>query len=158
LQNRHDKKEHDDIHKSLLETLSENLHDIYNRLNKIKQNSNTYDFDQNFYQHFGFEYFDIDISKAVIIKLMDVKLFPENKDIFKRIIKLFDMLQLLNGQIKNYGNLLLSGVTDASPNNSLQSDRFEIFTKIDSITAFIKDNYSQNNSSLMEEIENIKID
>ena len=150
----HNKKEHNDIYKSLLDTLSGNVQDIDDRLKKIKQNPNTPDND--FKQPLGFKYFDTDILKASIFKLMDATLFPKNINVFNRVIKLINNLLLLNVGIKNYGNLRLAKWTDSGADNSLQSNQQAIFNKIDNILAFIGSNYGQSNFSLMEDIENIK--
>ncbi len=150
----HDREEHNDIYRSLLDALSGNMQDIDDRLKKIKQNSKA--FDNNFKQYFGFEYFDTDILKAVLFKLMDVKLFPENKNVFNRVMKLINNLLSFNVRIKHYENLLLSGEKDPGSNNSLQSNKQEILMIIDNILDFIESNYGQSNFSLMKDIENIK--
>lgn len=151
---KNDKEKQNSIYRSLLDTLIHNIQDINDRLKNLKQNPNK--FNNNFHQHFGFEYFNTDIPKAVIVKLMDVKLFPENKDVFNRIIKLINDLSYLNDKIKIYENLLSLNKRDAGSSNPLQYNMNDILIKIENILVFIESNYGQSQYSIIQEIENIK--
>ena len=84
---RHDKKEHDGIHKSLLETLIQEIKYINK---KLKENN------------IGSEYYDVSIQNEVIIKLLDTELFFNNRDVFDKIRLLTHYLLILNEKIKNY--------------------------------------------------------
>ncbi len=90
---KNDKEEKNDIYKNLIETL---IQEIDYTDKKLKENGSIWS-----------EYYDIDIQKAIIIKLLDTELFFKNPNVLNNIRRLIHVLPILNQKIENYKSIVL---------------------------------------------------
>ena len=105
LQNRQFKKDEKDkkeILKSQLRTLAQGIEDDFKRLKDLRNTiyGNAY----------PREYFDIHIKESIITELTKTILFPANKDIFVRVVRMLRRMTLLNKQIE-FMQDIISGKT-----------------------------------------------
>ena len=84
----HDREVQNDIYRSLLDTLIQEIKYIDK---KLKENGDIFS-----------EYYDVSIQNEIIIKLLDTELFFKNRNVFDDIRSLTRYLLILNIKIENY--------------------------------------------------------
>ena len=137
-----DKKE---ILRSQLLALAQSIEDDFKRLNDLKSiiNGNGY----------PREYFESNIKESIIIYITKTYIFPTNKDIFDRAIRMIRKLSLLNKQIEVIQDVISGKDTRIMQKNS------KLRIEVDQATTIISDIINgdiKENNNLPELSENMK--